>query len=42
MLGLPLLVDQFDNMLRVSERGAGKTMDITKLTEDDLYHAIVE
>ena len=42
MLGLPLLVDQFDNMLRVSERGAGLYMDITKLTEEDLYHTILE
>lgn len=40
MLGLPLLVDQFDNMLRVTERGAGLTLDITKITEDDLFMAI--
>ena len=42
MLGLPLLVDQFDNMLRVSERGAGLTMDITKLTENDLFNHVNE
>ena len=40
MLGLPLLVDQFDNMLRVTERGAGLTLDITKINEDDIFFAI--
>lgn len=40
MLGLPLLVDQFDNMLRVTERGAGLTLDITKINADDLYNAL--
>jgi len=40
MLGLPLLVDQFDNMLRVTERGAGLTLDITKINEDDLFFSI--
>lgn len=40
MLGLPLLVDQFDNMLRVTERGAGLTLDITKINENDLLFAI--
>lgn len=42
MLGLPLLVDQFDNMLRVSERGAGLTMDITKVTENELFNHVNE
>ena len=40
MLGLPLLVDQFDNMLRVTERGAGLTLDITKIDADDMYNAL--
>jgi glucuronosyltransferase len=37
MVGLPLLVDQFDNMLRVTERGAGEYLDITNITEDELH-----
>ena len=40
MLGLPLLVDQFDNMLRITERGAGLTLDITKINAYDLYDAL--
>ena len=40
VVGVPLLVDQFDNMLRVTERGAGVTLDITSLTSDDLYEAV--
>lgn len=39
VLGVPLLVDQFDNMLRVTERGAGVTLDISRLTSDELYDA---
>ena len=37
---MPLLVDQFDNMLRVTERGAGVTLDITTLTSDELYETV--
>ena len=40
MLGLPLLVDQFDNMLRVTERGAGLTMDITKLKPGEFHETV--
>ena len=40
MVGLPLLVDQFDNMLRVTERGAGISLDITKINEDELLQAL--
>ena len=40
VVGVPLLVDQFDNMLRVTERGAGVTLDITTLTSDELYETV--
>ena len=39
-LGLPLLVDQYDNMLRITDRGAGKTLDITKLESSVFAQAI--
>jgi len=42
MLGLPLLVDQFDNMLRITGRGAGKVLDITKIDEHQLYQTAQE
>jgi len=42
MLGLPLLVDQFDNMLRITGRGAGKVLDITKIDEHQLYKTAQE
>ena len=42
MLGLPLLVDQFDNMLRITGRGAGEVLDITKTDEHHLYQAARE
>lgn len=42
MLGLPLLVDQFDNMLRITGRGAGEVLDITKIDEHQLYQAARE
>jgi len=42
MLGLPLLVDQFDNMLRITGRGAGKVLDITKIDEHILYRVTDE
>ena len=35
ILGLPLLVDQYDNMLRITDRKAGETLDITKLNSED-------
>ena len=42
MLGLPLLVDQYDNMLRITDRGAGKTLDITKLEHNIFKDSINE
>lgn len=42
MLGLPLLVDQYDNMLRITDRGAGKTLDITKLEHNIFKESIKE
>ncbi|XP_039250280.1 UDP-glucuronosyltransferase 2B31-like [Styela clava] len=42
MLGLPLLVDQFDNMVRIKGKGAGKTLDITNLNRTELQSTIVE
>ena len=42
MLGLPLLVDQFDNMLRITGCGAGKVLDITKIDEHILYRVTDE
>ena len=42
MLGLPLLVDQYDNMLRITDRGAGKTLDITDLDQSVFRDSIKE
>jgi glucuronosyltransferase len=42
MLGLPLLVDQYDNMLRITDRGAGKTLDITDLEQSVFRDSIKE
>ena len=41
ILGLPIVVDQFDNMQRITGRGAGRTLDISNLTEDKLYENIM-
>ena len=42
ILGLPIVVDQFDNMQRITGRGAGRTLDISNLTEDKLYENIMK
>ncbi|XP_029353291.1 UDP-glucuronosyltransferase 2A1-like isoform X4 [Echeneis naucrates] len=42
ILGLPLIFDQRDNLLRIDVRGAGKTLDIFTMTADIFYQAIEE
>ena len=42
ILGLPIVVDQFDNMQRITGRGAGRTLDISNLTEDKLHENIMK
>ena len=41
VLGMPLVVDQFDNMLRITGRGAGKTLDFADITEEQLQSNII-
>mmetsp|Transcript_17053 Transcript_17053/g.33300 ORF Transcript_17053/g.33300 Transcript_17053/m.33300 type:complete len:532 (+) Transcript_17053:86-1681(+) len=40
VVGTPLLVDQFDNLVRPLERGFGQTLDHKTFTVDDLIRAI--
>ena len=40
MVGIPLLDDQMDNMVRIEARGAGLMLDINGLTSEILSHAI--
>ncbi|KAM7366066.1 hypothetical protein PAMP_015534 [Pampus punctatissimus] len=40
ILGLPLLFDQFDNVLRLKMRGAARVVEVKSLTEDDFLEAI--
>ena len=42
MLGLPLLVDQYDNMLRITDRGAGEKLDITTLSPPEFEEKILQ
>ncbi|KAM3624761.1 uncharacterized protein V6R79_001161 [Siganus canaliculatus] len=42
ILGLPLIFDQPDNLLRIKERGAGKIVDIFSMTEDIFYQGLWE
>ena len=42
MLGLPLLVDQYDNMLRITDRGAGEKLDITTLSSPEFKEKILQ
>lgn len=42
MLGLPLLVDQYDNMLRITDRGAGEKLDITALSSPEFKEKILQ
>ncbi|XP_064155757.1 UDP-glucuronosyltransferase 2C1-like isoform X1 [Anguilla rostrata] len=40
ILGLPLIFDQMDNMVRVEARGAGIVLDVTALEVDSLTQAL--
>ena len=42
MLGLPLIFDQFDNMVRLEARGVAKTLDVTQLDVDTFTDALRE
>ncbi|XP_062330557.1 UDP-glucuronosyltransferase 2B20-like [Osmerus eperlanus] len=40
IVGLPLLFDQFENLLRMETRGAAKVLEVTKLTSQNFLEAI--
>ncbi|XP_067096907.1 UDP glucuronosyltransferase 5 family, polypeptide E1 [Osmerus mordax] len=40
MLGLPLIFDQFDNMVRLKSRGVAKVLDVTALEEETLTQSL--
>lgn len=40
VLGLPLLFDQFDNVLRLKVRGAARMLEVATLTKDEFLEAI--
>ncbi|KAA0714196.1 UDP-glucuronosyltransferase 2A1 [Triplophysa tibetana] len=40
MLGLPLIFDQFDNMVRLQARGVAQVLDVTALDVDTLTQAL--
>ncbi|KAF1380437.1 hypothetical protein PFLUV_G00163730 [Perca fluviatilis] len=40
VLGLPLLFDQFDNLLRLKVRGAARVMEANSLTKEDFLEAL--
>ncbi|XP_064177654.1 UDP-glucuronosyltransferase 2B20-like isoform X1 [Anguilla rostrata] len=40
VLGMPLLFDQFENLLRLEVRGAAKVLDVTKLTSQSFLQAL--
>lgn len=42
IIGIPLLFDQFENVLRLEARGAAKVVDATKLTHQNFLEAIQE
>lgn len=42
IIGIPLLFDQFENILRLEVRGAAKVVDATKLTRQNFVEAIQE
>ncbi len=42
VVGIPLLFDQFDNMLRLKVRGAAKVLDVTKLDSQSFSAAVKE
>uniref|UniRef100_A0A3B3U8S6 UDP-glucuronosyltransferase n=1 Tax=Poecilia latipinna TaxID=48699 RepID=A0A3B3U8S6_9TELE len=40
VLGLPLLFDQFDNLLRMKVRGAARVVEVRSLTKDNFLEAL--
>lgn len=42
IIGIPLLFDQFENILRMEARGAAKAVDVTELTSESFLEAIQE
>uniref|UniRef100_A0A668AKD2 UDP-glucuronosyltransferase n=1 Tax=Myripristis murdjan TaxID=586833 RepID=A0A668AKD2_9TELE len=42
IIGLPLLFDQFENLLRLEVRGAANVLDVTKLTRENFLEALQE
>ncbi|XP_033858354.1 UDP-glucuronosyltransferase 2A1-like isoform X2 [Acipenser ruthenus] len=42
IVGLPLIFDQFDNLIRLQVRGAAKVLEVTTLDSGDLLHALQE
>lgn len=40
VLGMPLLFDQFDNLLRLKVRGAARVVEATSLTKEDFLEAL--
>ncbi|XP_049902913.1 UDP-glucuronosyltransferase 2A2-like [Epinephelus moara] len=42
ILGLPLIFDQRDNLLRIEVRGAGKIIDIFSMNEDIFFQGVQE
>ncbi|XP_034151745.1 UDP glucuronosyltransferase 5 family, polypeptide E1 [Esox lucius] len=42
MLGLPLIFDQFDNMVRLQARGVARYLDVTALEVESLTQALTE
>jgi glucuronosyltransferase len=42
IVGIPLLFDQFENILRLEVRGAAKGVDVTKLTSQNFVETLQE
>lgn len=40
VLGIPLIFDQYDNILRLKARGVAEIVDVTKMTVDSLKNAL--
>ncbi|XP_069374564.1 UDP glucuronosyltransferase 5 family, polypeptide G1 [Paralichthys olivaceus] len=40
VVGLPLLFDQFDNLLRLKERGAARVVEVKSLTKENFIEAL--
>lgn len=42
IVGMPLLFDQFENILRMEEHGAAKRVDVTKLASQNFVEVLQE